>query len=105
MGVCAEYRIPHSVFLRDWTPQDRDKAIWWQVRKSQMCPSCGTRDSEWDEAEGGSRHAYKAVFTHCRGCEVKARSDEELESARNDFPRGTTVVLRPNLTEAGHAVG
>lgn len=90
MAVCAEYRIPHSRFL-SWSQEDRDKAIWFQVRQRQTCPQCGTRADEWE----GDRNAYVASFHHCRGCEVKARSEDELEKAPEQFPRGTTPTLRP----------
>lgn len=90
MAVCAEYRIPHSLFL-SWSPLDRDKAIWYQVRQRLTCPRCGTRPDEWDD----DHNAYVADWHHCRGCEVKARAEDQLENAApGEFPRGTTPTLR-----------
>lgn len=80
MPVCAEYRISHSHFLGGppaWTAADRDKAIWWQIRKAETCPSCGTRPEEWEPQLGGHRRAYVAEEFVCAGCEVLQRADAQ----------------------------
>lgn len=95
MAVCAEYRIPHKVFLRDWDKDDRDKAIWWHVRQRSACRMCGTRREEWDERQGGHRHAYLAELDRCPGCE----QIEQLQSSIADdhtVGKGVRVILRPN---------
>lgn len=92
MKVCAEYKIRHSSFLR-WSQLDRDKAIWYMVRKAETCPSCGTRENEWDPEQGGNRQAYGTDICRCRGCEVKQMA-EESDAAK--VGRGVYVKLRKN---------
>lgn len=97
LSVCAEYRIPHSEFLR-WPQDDRDKAIWYHIRERQRCQACKTRPDEWDESKGGYRWAYMAEERRCRGCEV-------LEAGRAaqaaDQGRGVHVVLARNADREG----
>jgi len=95
MAYCGPRGIPHSHFLGGplhWTAADRDKAIWWQLRQADTCPSCGTRGEEWDEARGGSRNAYVPELARCRGCEVTGRTEETREF--KDGGRGLRVSLR-----------
>lgn len=92
MAVCAAYRMPHSEFLA-WSSADRDKAIWWQIRKAQTCAGCGTRAEEWDPAAGGHRRAYGVEERVCAGCEVLQRAQDQ---AQHDVPlRGGRLVLVP----------
>lgn len=96
MAYCAPRGIPHSHFLggpNRWGPDDRDKALAWQLHELERCPSCGTRPAEWDPARGGDLHAYEAVTVHCRGCEVKAQGDEEFDRVRKQHRRGTELRL------------
>lgn len=97
MAVCAQYRISHSHFLGgpdEWTPADRDKAIWWQIRVAETCSSCGTRPDEWDPALGGHRRAYAAVERVCGGCEVLQRA--EAQRGDDEIPlRGAHLFLEP----------
>lgn len=59
-----------------WTRGDRDKAIWWYLRRQSTCPSCGTREEEWDPARGGDRDAaYAPERHHCRGCQIKNEAE------------------------------
>lgn len=96
MTVCEAYRIPHSQFLGgtpEWNQTDRDKAIWWHIRQKEKCPNCGTRDSEWDPAQGGRRDAYRVQTHRCRGCEVKGMFPQaELEK----MGKGVYVYLGKN---------
>lgn len=94
--MCAEYRVPHSVFL-GWDESDRDKAIWWSLRRRQACPSCGTRPEEWNPDRGGHRQAYLGHVEVCPGCVVMERTGEALEMKQG---RGNHVVLVRN-PEAG----
>lgn len=99
MGYCGPRGIPHSHFLGGpprWDPDDRDKALAWHLHELERCPSCGTRPEEWDPERGGDRNAYVGEARHCRGCEVKAQADDELEHHRSEYPRGTDMVLRRN---------
>lgn len=92
MAVVAQYRMPHSEFL-GWSQPDRDKAIWWHVRDGRTCQSCYTRPEEWDDDEGGDLHAYHAGFGHCRGCEVRAQAQRELDNEPDAFRVGTYAKL------------
>lgn len=99
MAVCARYGIAHSAFL-GWDPDDRDKAIWWELRERDRCPGCGTRQEEWDEDRGGDRDAYRAEVHRCRGCQVRATKQAEV--SRDDLGDGVHVVLvkRPRRRQA-----
>lgn len=90
--MCAEYRVPHSVFL-DWDQSDRDKAIWWHLRRQQACPGCGTRSDEWNPDRGGDRHAYLGRIEQCPGCVVRERTAAAPEMKQG---RGNHVVLHRN---------
>lgn len=92
MAVCADYRIPHSVFLA-WDKSDRDKAIWWHVRQREACPSCGTRRDEWDPEKGGREDAYVAAARRCKGCEAIGKRKRAVPDGVGD---GVQVVLKPN---------
>lgn len=93
MAVCAQYHIPHSVFL-GWSAADRDKAIWWHLRQAETCQGCGTRSAEWDERQGGHRNAYAAHKQRCRGCEVRQQGEESLDPKQDG--RGVSIVLKRN---------
>lgn len=89
MAVCVKYRISHSHFLGGpavWTDTDRDKAIWWHVRESERCGSCGTRKAEWD----ADKHAYVAKKVRCPGCEAKERAEASISK---DEGRGIHVEM------------
>lgn len=92
--VCRAYQLPHSGFLA-WSKDDRDKAIWEYVRSVEKCPSCGTRDAEWSEADGGHRDAYRAEKARCRGCEVLEYARETVDEKRD----GKGVQIRLVHTE------
>jgi hypothetical protein len=92
VSYCAPLGIPHSQFL-EWSPDDREKALWWEIHRRQTCSSCGTRPEEFE----GDKDAYAPQAWHCRGCEIKARGDEEFEKHRKEYRRGTTM----RLTKAG----
>lgn len=95
MAVCARYGIAHSAFL-GWDSDDRDKAIWWELRERDRCPGCGTRGAEWDEEQGGDRDAYQAKVHRCRGCQV--RQSKEDEARKQDLGRGVHVVMERRPT-------
>lgn len=88
----------HSEFLAA-DQADRDKAIWWHIRDMQTCRSCGTREEEWDPAQGGNRHAYGAEIYRCRGCEVRQMAEESDLSV---YGKGIQVRMRKNLNPYGH---
>lgn len=64
--------------------------MWWLIHQRQTCPNCGTRPEEWKD----DKDAYVPEARHCRGCEVKARADEDFERNRKKYRRGTTIQLR-----------
>jgi hypothetical protein len=75
MYLCAEvYRIPHTEFLR-WDEGDRQKAIAWEIRRRQTCPSCGTRNEEWEDG----KRPYVPTKHTCIGC-------RELEKTTKTIP-------------------
>ncbi|GIH76135.1 hypothetical protein [Planobispora longispora] len=86
--MCADYRIPHSEFLR-WSDSDRDKAIWQHIRARQTCPNCGTRAEEWDPRCGGHPGAYVPDVHRCEGC-------YQLADAGKDLPPGSYARLKLN---------
>lgn len=96
MAYCGPLGIPHSHFLggpNRWTPLDQAKALWWKTFEAQRCPSCGTRDEEWDPERGGSIRAYIPVEHQCLGCVV--RSGPEKDVQKDDAP-GLTIRLVRN---------
>lgn len=93
MTIAEHYRIRHSEFL-EWDQLDRDKAIWWHVRKSETCAGCGTREVEWDPDQGGDRLAYGTDIRQCRGCAIKQAA--EASSAFQDGGHGLYVRMRRN---------
>lgn len=97
MTVAAEYHLMHSEFLEK-DQEDRDKAIWWHIRKRETCSNCGTREVEWDPLEGGDRHAYGAEIRRCRGCEVKQMAEDSDLSV---YGRGIYISMRRNTNPYG----
>jgi hypothetical protein len=93
MKVARAYQISHSEFL-SWSRDDRDKAVWWEIRQGETCGNCGTRPAEWDPEQGGDRVAYLAKLTTCRGC-------QQIEARRAAIPEGHNalgqhiVLVRP----------
>lgn len=52
------------------------------VEKSLTC-TCGTREEEWDETQGGDRNAYFAKVYICPGCKKAGDAiDGEIEDRR-----------------------
>lgn len=86
MEYCAPLGIPHSTFLQ-WDPDDRDKAIAWQLRKMSSCPRCGTREDEWEH----DHNAYVGEMRRCRGCEVRERVESSVSP---EDGKGIYVTLR-----------
>jgi hypothetical protein len=96
MAYCGPRGIPHGHFLggpNEWTQLDRDKALWWSIHEAQKCSSCGTRDEEWDPAQGGSIHAYRAESHICWGCVTTAAGEKAQGSA---LKPGQTIRLVGN---------
>ena len=100
MRVCESYRIPHSHFLGgplEWTQTDRDKALWYQRRKAETCPSCGTHPDDWDPDKGGHPNAWIPADHHCKGCQrlEMAREQQTKRAEKGEKPlKGTTITLR-----------
>lgn len=94
MRVCEKYRVSHSHFLGGpavWTDTDRDKAIWWHVRSSETCGSCGTRRAEWLDEDGNPWNAFTAEKVRCHGCEAKERTEKSIKESDG---KGIRVELR-----------
>ena len=103
MEYCGPRGIPHLHFLGgppEWTQHDRDAAVWWLIHQRQTCPGCGTRPEEWKD----DPDAYVPDPVHCRGCEVKARGDDDFAKAKKGtYRRGTTMQLRPRAVVEAEA--
>ena len=87
-----------------WDSDDRDKAMWHQLRKRERCQGCGTHPDDWDPAAGGHVDAYVAKRVHCKGCQTKESGEEAFEREKKDGAkarRGTTVRLARNPTPGG----
>lgn len=82
--------IPHSEFL-EWLPEDRAKALAFQIEKSSKCVLCGTAEWEWEE----NKRAYEPIEKFCMGCYLKSIAGEDSGSMA-----GTTVTLVPTSSVA-----
>jgi hypothetical protein len=96
LEVCEVFQIPHSHYLGgplQWTDLDREKAEMYLAWKREVCPDCGTRESEWDPEQGGHRHAFISGNRRCAGCELL----ESERDAIDDDEKGIKVFLTPNV--------
>jgi hypothetical protein len=84
MAYCHEKAIPHSVFLEQWSPEDRDKLFAYAFEKATQCV-CGTSEWEWEE----NPYAYTATVQTCQGCQLKENSRD------GELPAGASIVLVP----------
>ncbi len=87
MALCHEYKIAHGKFL-NWDQDDRDKALAYQRWRAEVCPQCGTRESDWVDDEW----AYVTHTWHCKGCELL---DTEGKDEMDGAEPGTHVALLP----------
>ena len=67
MAYCGPKGIPLSTFLA-WSEADQEMALGWQAEQDQRCKGCGTHPADWDEDQGGSRHAWFPAIRDCPGC-------------------------------------
>lgn len=74
-----------------WSDTDRGKAIWWHIRESERCGSCGTRRAEWLDENGKQFHAFTAEKVRCYGCEAKERTEKSIKESDG---KGMHVELR-----------
>jgi hypothetical protein len=102
MELCHKWGIPHSQWRGHgdgtWTDLDRRKALAYADYLKQVCPSCGTRPDEWDEALGGDEDAYRAVTHRCIGCQLLA--DKQKTVPAGDEGHGVKVLLIPSSVHA-----
>jgi hypothetical protein len=91
MAYCGPKGIPLSQFL-GWSNEDQDAALVWAAHESRRCAGCGTHPDDWDEAAGGSRHAYKGEPYQCEGCVVAERTAESPDMQQPQV-RGMRVRL------------
>jgi len=87
MAFCNEKGIPHSVYL-EWAPEDRAKAMAFQMESALRCSMCGTAPWEWED----NRFAYAAVEEFCQGCYQKSVFGD---TESNKSLPGTNVKLVP----------
>lgn len=90
MLICSEMGIPHSEFL-EWLPEDRSKAVAFQIEKNSKCAMCGTAEWEWEE----NKHAYEPIAKLCMGCYIKEVASEDTMQQP-----GVTMSLAPTSTVA-----
>lgn len=80
LSYCVPLGIPYSKFL-EWKPDDRDAALHFTHEMRTVCPSCGTRDTEWTE----DRNAYVGQQRVCPGCEVLAQERRNVPEHMSDY--------------------
>lgn len=93
VAFCNEHGIPHSVWLEEWSPEDRAKALAYEAEKSLVCSMCGTAHWEWED----DKHAYTVVENICLGCEKK----EFIEQGQEKHP-GKYVTLTRKESARGN---
>ena len=76
-----------------WTPDDRDKALWWEIHRREQCSECGTRADEWDPYRGGHDLAYRTELRKCWGCAARAAAQKVV---KEDDSSSVRVVLVRN---------
>lgn len=81
MTYCGPRGIPLSTFL-SWDPHDQAAALAWEAHEARRCSGCGTHPDDWDEEQGGSRHAWKARLHMCEGCNALHQVSQTQESQR-----------------------
>ncbi len=102
LALCHSWGVPHSRFL-SWPPLDQDKAVAYADYAASVCQGCGTRETEWDEAAGGDRHAYEATAETCPGCQTRGDLERQLRDQGMEVS-GRYVVLIPRAeAERRHA--
>jgi RNase P subunit RPR2 len=84
MGYCYDHAIPHSRFL-DWDPDDRAKVMAYYIWKSEICPHCNTRNSDWVDEHNRflDNPTYEMTTIKCFGCAEMERMRESLPSGLN----------------------
>ncbi|WP_260474219.1 hypothetical protein [Streptomyces sp. WAC 04229] len=102
MELCRQYGIPHSLYRGHgdgtWSDLDRRKARALEHYLKQVCPTCGTRADEWDEALGGDEDAYRATTHRCIGCQIL--QDRQKALPDGDEAHGMKVALIPTSVAA-----
>lgn len=97
LELCDRWGIPHSQFRGHgdgtWSDLDRRKALAYRDYTRTVCPQCGTRPTEWDEAAGGDENAYVAVDHRCVGCQLIADKQDDVPTGAEGH--GIKVFLLP----------
>jgi hypothetical protein len=91
--LADRYQLPHSE-VANWDRPDLDDAIGLQIYKGQCCDGCGTHPSVWKRDLGGHPDAIRAVWKHCRICEISERA-RKAGPPHPDLP-GWHLVLEHN---------
>lgn len=92
MAYCAPLGIPHSHFTA-WDPLDQAKALAFQRREAEKCPSCRIHPEVTDPEHGGHPDALRLMSVLCRPCEIAENSRERFSK---DRLAGERQVFRPN---------
>ncbi len=90
MAYCYENAIPYSEFMgrpvfngkSRWLESDVDRVLAYEYFRFELCPHCGTKDSDWVDDKGRwlDDPLYEAVTKRCFGCEEVARLRESVPS-------------------------
>lgn len=87
MAYCFDNAIPHSVWLSEWSPEDRAKVVAFAMEKAERCNLCGTAEWEWRE----DKYAYEPHRQVCFGCQAKDLAKDEHDGHQ----AGVSIVLLP----------
>lgn len=102
LELCDRWGIPHSQFRGHgngiWSDLDRRKALAYAAYSRAVCRSCGTREDEWDENQGGDEDAYRTTTRRCIGCQLIA--DAQKQVPQGDEGHGVKVLLIPTPVHA-----
>jgi hypothetical protein len=78
--------LPHSVFLGRvvgpadpmWTDADRDKALAYERAMADLCPSCRTRMSVWEQERLSDTPPYVGQQRRCDGCQALRQEEDNV---------------------------
>jgi hypothetical protein len=85
MEYCFDHAVPHSQFM-EWSEDDQDKVIAYNVFKRTVCAKCGTIPEDWLDEQGEYLEPPPYVVTtrHCPGCATLSDAREEIPQERRE---------------------
>jgi hypothetical protein len=97
LEIADHHHLPTSE-LSDWDRGDLDDAIGLRAFKAECCGTCGFHPSVTDRRLGGHPDALRAVWRHCRICEVLERARKAGPPDKEDPGWHLVLESNPNLT-------